>query len=60
MPKVTNAEPTKRERSPKWIEERIAFLKDRKKMMKVDFEIRSKNIEQELKERTAELKKLSK
>lgn len=57
MAHVHNGEPTVRERSPKWREDRIEMLTQKKKNMKFDFETRSKNIEAELKEHKAVLKK---
>lgn len=59
MAKAHNGEPTKRERSSEWLEARLDMLKAKKKTLKNDYEIRSANVEQEIKERTAELKAFS-
>ena len=58
MANVHNGEPKAVERTAEWLEERIDMLKSKKKTLKFDYETRSENVEQEIKDRTVELKSL--
>lgn len=60
MAKAHNGEPTVRARSAEWLETRLEMLKAKKKTLKYDYDTRTANVEQEIKDRTSELKALSK
>ena len=58
MARVHNGEPKAVERSEEWLDARLVYLKEKKKRLKFDFETRSKNVDEEIKDRMNELKAL--